>query len=188
MSRVPAPALIAAWTFAAWTFAVCALAAWGANAQGTHEVQGLTVVPGPGPVVKSTYPAAGASVPGGVVILTLVFDQPMTPDAWAYSRSAGADVPDCLSKPRLLADQRTFVLLCTAAANHAYAVDINAVPRFASTLGRSAQPYTLRFSTTADVTRALHDALSLAGLDDVDDPIMTWGDPGQGVPQTAAPP
>jgi hypothetical protein len=38
------------------------------------------------------------------------------------------------------------------------------------------------------MTRALHDALSQAGLDDTDDPIMTWGDPGQGVSQTAAPP
>jgi hypothetical protein len=184
MTRFPAtPALIAAWTLAAWAFA-----ASDASAQGTHEVQGLTVVPGPGPAVKSTYPAAGASVPGGVVVLKIVFDQPMTPDAWAYGRSADADAPDCLAKPRLLADQRTFVLLCTVSENHAYAVDINAAPRFASTLGRSAQPYTLKFSTTGDMTRALHDALSQAGLDDVDDPIMTWGDPGQGVPQTAAAP
>ena len=168
--------------------AACALAASAAGAQGVHEVEGLTVVPGPGPTVKSTYPAAGASVPGGVVILKLVFDQPMTADAWAYGRSAGADAPDCLSKPRLLADQRTFVLLCTVAANHAYAVEINAAPRFASAAGRSAQPYTLRFSTTGDMTRALHDALAQAGLTDADDPIMTWGDPGQGVPQTPAPP
>ena len=32
---------------------------------------------------------------------------------------------------------------------------------------------------------SLHDALAQADLDAVDDPIMTWGDPGQGVPQTA---
>jgi hypothetical protein len=167
---------------------ICALAASAAGAEATHEVQGLTVVPGPGPAVKSTYPEAGASVPGGTVVLKLVFDQPMTPDAWAYGRSVDGDTPDCLSKPRLLADQRTFVLLCTVAGNHAYAVDINAAPRFASAAGRSAQPYTLKFSTTNDMTRALHDALSQAGLDDTDDPIMTWGDPGQGVSQTAAPP
>jgi len=168
--------------------AACALAASAARAQAAHEVAPVTVIPGPGPSVKSTYPAAGASVPGGVVILKLVFDQPMTADAWAYGRSADGDVPDCLAKPRRLADQRTFVLLCTLAANHAYAVDINAAPRFASTLGRSAKPYTLKFSTTADITSGLHDALSQAGLADADDPIMTWGDDGKGVSQTAAAP
>jgi hypothetical protein len=168
--------------------AACALAASAAGAQGVHEVEGLTVVPGPGPTVKSTYPAAGASVPGGVVILKLVFDQPMTADAWAYGRSVDGDTPDCLSQPRLLADQRTFVLLCTVSGGHAYAVDINAAPRFASAAGRSARPYTLKFSTTTEMTRGLHDALAQAGLTDADDPIMTWSDPGQGVPQTAGAP
>ncbi|MEJ0066732.1 MAG: hypothetical protein WDM85_16030 [Caulobacteraceae bacterium] len=41
----------------------------------------LVVTPGPGPTVRSTYPAAGASVPSGTVILKIVFDQPMAPDA-----------------------------------------------------------------------------------------------------------
>ena len=179
MLRVPAAAAL---------IAACALAASAARAQAAHEVAPVTVIPGPGPSVKSTYPAAGASVPGGVVILKLVFDQPMTPDAWAYGRSVDGDVPDCLAKPRLLADQHTFVLLCTVAANHAYAVDINAAPRFASAQGRSAQPYTLKFATTGDMTNSLHEALSEAGLADADDPIMTWGDDGKGVSQTAAAP
>jgi hypothetical protein len=179
MLRVPAfPVLIVAG----------ALAASAAGAQPTPEVKGLTVVPGPGPTVKSTYPAAGASVPGGAVVLKLVFDQPMAPDAWAYGRAPDGDTPDCLSKPRLLADHRTFVLLCSLAANHSYAVAINPVPRFASAQGRSAQPYELKFSTTAEMTRALHDALAQAGLDDTDDPIMTWGDPGVGLPESAAAP
>jgi hypothetical protein len=138
--------------------------------------------------VKSTYPAPDATVPGGVVILKIVFDQPMTPDAWAYGRSADGDFPDCLADPRLLGDQRTFVLLCTVAANGAYAIEINPARRFASTYGRSAKPYTLKFSTNGVVTRGLHDALLQAGLDDTDDPIMTWRDPGQGVSQTPPPP
>ncbi|HXQ15400.1 MAG TPA: Ig-like domain-containing protein [Caulobacteraceae bacterium] len=147
------------------------------------------VVPGPGPTVKSTYPNAAGSVPAGTVILKIVFDQPMTPDAWAYGRSADGDFPDCLAEPRLLNDQRTFVLLCSVALpNRTYAVEINLAPRFASAYGRSAKPYTLKFSTNDAITRGLHDALLQAGLDDTDDPIMTWRDPGQGVSQTAPPP
>jgi hypothetical protein len=168
--------------------AACCLAAFAARAQPANPIQGLVVVAGPGPAVQSTYPAVGASVPGGVVILKIVFDQPMTPGAWAYGRSADGDFPDCLADPRLLADQRTYVLLCSTAANHAYAVEINPAPRFASADGRSAKPYTLTFSTTGDITRGLHDALTQAGLADTDDPIMTWRDPGQGVSQTAPPP
>src|SRR5580698_2436797 len=93
--------------------AACCLAALAARAQTPHEVQGLIVVPGPGPTVRSTYPSVGETVPSGVVILKIVFDQPMTPDAWAYGRSVDGDFPDCLADPRLLADQRTYVLLCT---------------------------------------------------------------------------
>ena len=172
------PALIAA----------SCLAAFAAKAQSANEVQGLTVIPGPGPTVQSTYPGAGDTIPAGVVILKIVFDQPMTPGAWAYGRSPDGDFPDCLADPRLLNDQRTYVLLCTLAPSRAYAVEINAAPRFASANGRSAKPYTLKFSTSDVVTRGLHDALAQAGLVDTDDPIMTWRDPGQGVSQTTPPP
>jgi hypothetical protein len=169
--------------------ALCCLAAPAARAQAPKEVQGLVVVPGPGPTVKSTYPNAGDSVPAGTLILKIVFDQPMTPDAWAYGRSAEGDFPDCLAQPRLLNDQRTFVLLCSAAlANRTYAVEINLAPRFTSADGRWAKPYTLKFTTNDQITRSLHDALLQAGLNDTDDPIMTWRDPGQGVSQTAPPP
>ncbi len=147
------------------------------------------VVPGPGPSVQSTYPNAGNSVPAGTVILKIVFDQPMTPDAWAYERSADGDFPDCLAQPRLLSDQRTFVLLCSVALpDRTYAVQINLAPRFTSADGRSAKPYTLKFTTNDEITRGLHDALLQAGLDDADDPVMTWRDPGQGVSQTPPPP
>lgn len=150
----------------------------------------MVVVGGPGPAVKSTYPAAGGSVPAGVMILKVVFDQPMTPKAWAYGPSVEGDFPHCLGDPRLLNDQRTFVLLCTVAADRTFAVEINPARRFASTYGRSAQPFTLKFSTTSGDTGTsnLHDALQQAGLDDTDDPIMTWRDSGQGVSQSAPPP
>ncbi len=168
--------------------AACCLVALDARAEGTKEVEGLLVVPGPGPSVQSTYPAAKATAPYGVIILKIVFDQPMTPDAWAYGRAPGGDFPDCLEDPRLLSDKRTFVLLCNVAANRTYAIQINPAPRFASLNGRSARPYTLTFSTSGVITRALHDALQQAGLTDNDDPVMTWRDKGQGVSETAAAP
>ena len=167
--------------------AVC-IAAPAAGSQATNQIEGVVVVAGPGPTVQSSYPSPGGSVPGGVMILKIVFDQPMKPDAWAYSPSAGANFPDCLATPRLLSDQRTFALLCTVAPNRTFALEINPSPRFANAYGHSAKPFTLRFSTTGSRTDDLHDALLQAGLTDTDDPIMTWRDPGQGVSQTAPPP
>ncbi len=168
--------------------APCCLAAPAARAQATKSVEGLVVVAGPGPTVQSSYPISGGSVPAGVMILKIVFDQPMTPDAWAYGPSADGDFPKCLADPRLLGDQRTYVLLCSVAANRTFAVEINFAPRFASAYGRSAKPFTLKFSTTDAITRDLHNALLQAGLADTDEPIMTWRDDGQGVSQTAPPP
>jgi hypothetical protein len=159
-----------------------------ARAETPKVVQELVVVPGPGPTVVSTYPNAQEPVASGTVILKIVFNQPMTPDAWAYGKSPEGDFPHCLAEPRLLSDQRTFVLLCNVdQPNRTYAVEINLAPRFVSADGRSAKPYTLKFTTNDDITRGLHDALKQAGLDDSADPIMTWRDPGQGVSQTAPP-
>jgi hypothetical protein len=168
--------------------AACGLAPLGARSDSTTEVNGLTIVARPGPAVQSTYPATGDSVPAGVVIVKIVFDQPMSPDAWAYGPSADGDFPKCLADPRLLADQRTYVLLCTAPQSRTLALEINGTPRFASTYGRSAKPFTLKFATTDALTRDLHSALMQAGLADTDQPIMTWRDPGKGVSQTAPPP
>jgi hypothetical protein len=163
----------------------CSAAASAVSAQSPKEVEGLMVVPGPGPAVQSTYPAPGGTVPAGTLILKIVFNQPMEPRAWSYGRSAAGDFPDCLADPRLLNDQRTYVLLCKVAPNRSYAIEINPAPRFESSYGRSAQPYTLKFTTSdADVTRSLHVALQQAGLGDNDSPIMTWRDPGQGVSQS----
>jgi hypothetical protein len=168
-------------------FAPSCLAAPSARTEAT-QVEGVVVVAGPGPAVKSTYPPSGGNVPAGVMILKVVFDQPMAPDAWAYGPSADGDFPKCLADPRLLDDQRTYVLLCNVAPNRAFAVQINSTPRFASAYGRSAKPFTLKFSTSDAATFDLHDALLQAGLTDADKPIMTWRDEGHGVSQTAPPP
>ena len=166
----------------------CSLAAPAARAQAVKNVEGVVVAGGPPPAVQSTYPAPGGRVPAGAVIVKIVFDQPMTPDAWAYGPSADGDFPKCLANPRLLNDQRTFVLLCSLPPNRTFALAINAAPRFANAYGRSAKPYTLTFATTDADTPGVHDALLQAGLTDNDEPILTWRDEGKGVSQSATPP
>jgi hypothetical protein len=148
-------------------------------------VEGVVVPGGPPPKVAASYPADGAAVPAGTLVLKIVFNQAMTADGWSYGQSQGEAFPHCLARPRLLGDQRTFVLLCSIAPHSAYAIEINAPPVFKSAIGRSAKPTVLRFSTTETGPRDIHDALVLAGLTDVDDPIMTWHDSGAGVSQSA---
>jgi hypothetical protein len=149
---------------------------------------GEVVVPGgPPPKVAASYPADGGSVPAGTLILKIVFDQPMTPDSWSYGKAPDAAFPNCLQRPRLLGDQRTFVLLCTVGAHKSYALQINVPRDFTNERGRSANPILLHFSTTDVGPRDIEDALQLAGLTPADDPIMTWKDPGGGVSQSARP-
>jgi len=148
----------------------------------------VVVVGGPAPKVVASFPADGASVPGGVLVLTVTFDQPMTPDSWSYGPSGDGAFPHCLAQPRLLADQRTFALLCTVAERQAYAVEVNATPVFANAKGRRAKAALLHFSTSDTVTRYMHDALRQAGLTDVDEPIMSWRDDGVGVSRSPPPP
>jgi hypothetical protein len=167
--------------------ALLAAAGAAAAADAPSQLSGVVVAAGPPPKVVASFPPDGASVPAGVLVLKVVFDQPMAPEAWSYGRSEGGAFPDCLARPRLLADQRTVVLLCTVAPKQSYAVEINPVRGFANANGRSVKPVALRFSTTDTGPRNVHDALLQAGLTDADEPIMTWRDDGNGVSQSQAP-
>ena len=151
-----------------------------APAAGT-PVKEVVVVAGPSPKVVASFPADGTQVPAGVLVLKVVFDQPMAPDAWSYGPAESRALPNCLERPRLLADKRTTVLLCSVAAHTDYAVQINPTPQFASVDGRAATPSVLHFATGDVGVRSLHDALSQADLSDADDPITRWRDPGAGV-------
>lgn len=129
------------------------------------------------PRVISTYPAQGATVAPGTLVLKVVFDQRMTPDGWSYAKGA-ADLPSCLPRPRLLDDARTFVLLCATVAGRPYAVGLNAEPveGFANAQRKFAPRYDLRFATAADgePVRPIAEAVRAAGLRPQDDPIVTW--------------
>lgn len=142
---------------------------------------------GPAPKVINSFPADGGQAPGGVLVMKIVFDQTMAPDSWSFAPVDGHDFPDCLDRPRLLADHRTSVLLCTVKAHRDYAVKINQVPLFVGADGRVAQPVTLHFNTADVAVRSLHDALAQADLNDADEPIMRWQDSGAGISQSQAP-
>ena len=155
------------------------LAAGGATAAPAHHipeapVQDVVVVAPKNPKVVATFPADGSSIPSGTAVIKIVFDQPMTPEAWSYGRASTGVLPDCLARPRLLPDKRTFVLLCSLAAQQAFALEINGAPGFVSAAYRSVPPFQMRFTTTDASTLSLHDALQQAGLTDADDPIMDW--------------
>ena len=78
------------------------------------------------PKLVSTYPAQDETVAPGVLILKVAFDQQMSPSAWNYAPAPGAEPMDCVKTPRLLGDQKTFVLLCRVLGNKTYGVTLNA--------------------------------------------------------------
>jgi hypothetical protein len=85
-------------------------------------------------------------------------------------------MPNCLKIPRLLNDEKTFVLLCTTAPGQSYAVAFNAVPKegFRNIAGSTAAPAELAFSTNHDDgPRDLDSALKVAKLSAEDVPIAT---------------
>lgn len=139
------------------------------------------------PRVVSTFPADGGKAPGGIVVLKIVFDQPMVPEAWSFGQTPEGAFPHCLKTPRLLGDKRSFALLCSVAPNQDYAVQINASPDSVSARGRSAKPFLLRFSTTGSTVYDMQTALKQAGLTDADEPIMTWNAQPGGVSSAARP-
>ena len=143
-------------------------------------VSGVTISGGPQPKVYLSYPAEGATVPSGVLVLKVIFDQPMAPDSWSYEKAADAAFPDCLGRPRMLADKRSFVLLCTVAPNKDYALQINQAGAFKNADGRSAAPLHLHFKTGDPGVFYIEDALTNAGVASTDAPIMRWPDPDAG--------
>ena len=149
-------------------------------------VSELVIVGGAAPKVSATFPHDKTEVPAGILVVKVVFDQSMTPNAWSFAPLDGSAFPHCLAQPRLLADHRTSVLLCTIAAHQSYAMRVNPTPGFVANGGRLAQPFTLTFTTGDVAVRSLHDALDQAGLKDADEPIMQWNDDGKGVSASPA--
>ena len=161
-----------------------ALAQPGPTAQRTpslaNVVAGIAVTAGNPPRVVSTYPAQNSEVTPGVLVLKVAFDQPMTADTWNYAEDTAATYPACLGTPRLLADGKTFVLLCSTTAATRYGVAINtATPDdkgFVNAGDRRSPPFHLGFSTSSgDPVRTVKAAMKAAGLGDLDMPVESLG-------------
>jgi hypothetical protein len=163
-------------------FVLLGLAATSAAAQapatGSATVAGVEVTAVPPPAIVATFPAQDGAVAPGVLVLKVAFDQRMQADAWSYAPLAGTDDPKCLGVPRLLSDDKTFVLLCTVEAGKTYGVGINQASgkAFVDRGGRKPPPMELRFNTTAaEPVRTVKAAMTAAGLDDLDSPVESLG-------------
>jgi hypothetical protein len=126
------------------------------------------------PMVVSTFPEAGKSVAPGALILKVTFDQKMTPDGWDYSQ--GTDrYPRCLERPRLLADEKTFILLCTAGPSTHFSVRFNATSAggFQNLAGQRATAAGIDFTTSGDeALSTIDDAMKAASLKKDEGPVM----------------
>lgn len=127
----------------------------------------LILPPTPPPKLVSTYPAQDQTVAPGVLILKAAFDQQMSPAAWNYAPAPGAEPLDCVKTPRLLSDQKTFVLICRVLAGRTYGVTFNAQrPGGFANLGENpalTASLTFKVEDAAPVT-TLRRAMELAGL------------------------
>ena len=174
MRRLP-PFLIAA-LFAAPALAQAPATARPGSALPGHEVSPVTVSPPTSaPKIVKSYPAAGQALQAGILVLTVTFDQPMAKGGFDFGWAPGSPKLACLKTPRLLDDNKTFVLLCTSEPRKAYNLTFNAQPQggFENVAEHRAEPATLAFSTTdGDGAEDIRQAMKAANLRPIDLPIQ----------------
>jgi hypothetical protein len=164
------------------TLALIALIALGAGpalaqtSSSATRLAGVTVTaPAPTlPKVVSTFPADGKTVTPGVLILKVTFDQKMNPDGWDYGKGADA-YPQCLDRPRLLPDEKTFVLLCTIPSKDKFSLtfDASGSGGFENLAGQKATMAALNFATDDSKSIAtIADAMKAAQLKPEEGPVM----------------
>ncbi len=159
-----------------WSGAALAAPAPAAPSLPPKDVSPVTVFPATAaPKIVKSFPAAGQALQAGVTVMSVTFDQPMLKTGFDFGPGPGGETPHCLKTPRLLDDNKTFVLLCTTDPHKSYALTINAKPEggFANVAEHRAEPTTLAFSTTdADGPRTVAAALKVSGLRPLDMPIQ----------------
>jgi hypothetical protein len=164
------------------TLAVLALSAAAATpalaqtASTPTRLSGVTVTaPAPTlPKVVSTFPEDGKSVAPGALILKVTFDQKMDPEGWDYGKGTDA-YPECLARPRLERDEKTFVLLCTVGPNSRFSIALNSSSQgaFENGAGQKATPATFNFTTDDEKSLAtIAEAMKAAGLKADEGPVM----------------
>ena len=98
----------------------------------------------------------------------------MDPGGWDYGKGAAA-YPDCLARPRLEPDQKTFVLLCTVGPKSSFSISLNGSTQgaFENEAGQKATPATFGFTTDDEKSLAtIADAMKAAGLKADEGPVM----------------
>ena len=145
-------------------------------AEGPNAVSPVLILPPTlPPKLVSSYPAQDQVVAPGVLVLKVAFDQQMSPAAWNYAPAADAQPMDCVKTPRLLADQKTFVLLCRVQPNRTYGVTLNAerAGGFANLGDNPAQTAVVTFKVSAEApVTTLRRAMQAAGLKDDQTPVQ----------------
>jgi hypothetical protein len=116
-----------------------------------NQVEDVIVERGPLPKVESTFPAEGAVIAPGVLVLRVTYDQPMAADSWSYAPEPGVKFPECGKAPRQLEDQKSFLIICRLMPGESYRLWFNreGAMNFTSPGRRPAAPYHLSFKTNA---------------------------------------
>jgi len=158
-------------------------------AEPSHAVSGVTVtVSREIPKVVSTYPAQGASIAPGILIIRISYDTRMQGQSWSYVTSRDGDYPECAASPRLLDDHKSFALICRTLPKKTYALWFNHgdYQNFTSVSHRPAAAYELKFTTSdADPVWTLEDAIKAdPGLPPGSNPAEAEGKrrPGEDAP------
>jgi hypothetical protein len=105
----------------------------------------------PWPKVVSTYPADGATVRPGVLVLRVTFDVPMSCKGFFTARPPFLDpCPDARQHWVVSFDRRTIRTVCRVEANGRYGVRMSDQPdsRFYSLHGKPLDIYEFSFTTT----------------------------------------
>jgi hypothetical protein len=111
------------------------------------------------PRLISSFPASGARVRPGVLILRLTFDRPMTCDGLLNVHAFFPDpCPKPLRDPVISRDRRTFLTVCQIDGGKRYGLRLN---RFTSMAGRRAPPIELVFDTSPETkTASIEEAIT----------------------------
>jgi hypothetical protein len=111
----------------------------------------------PRPRIVSSFPAPGAVVRPGILVLRITFDMPMSCDGiFQEDPPWRKPCPGSVQRLALSYDRRTIRMACLVDGNTRYGLRMNATPsfRFVSLAGWPSPPYELTFSTSsqAEVT------------------------------------
>lgn len=127
------------------------------------------------PKVVASFPAQGQAIAPGVLILKVIFDQKMLATGFNYAPPAQGERPECLDTPRLLKDEKTFVLLCRVLSGRDYGFEFNAAPAggFANQAENRALPHALSFQVArGEPVTSVRKAMVVAGLRADEEPIQ----------------